>query len=515
MKTKNLFCKSRIFNAVCLTSCFALLVACSGTTNDGNYEYVETPSVDYVEGLDVYSAQHRDSFLIQLAMNYRSYAVYNARTLGMPEVGEVFAQKAIVAFSGETPFPETLASWQVDDSITANELRNAYNSMINAFRNDATEEKPEIAAEVQAKYDCWLSATSLGQTGTAMQCRERFEKALNVLNGCSGNSCHLNIDRKFKPMNSSFEVVETTKSVRHQAKRDAVYYPDTRSMRSLGSQTQPRDGIVIVNNINVPDNLVQPRSVSETPMVFNQNIYGGDKTINKNNGNSVNTSGCSNSCDCASDDAYVYAVVGDAEQSSCCCDSENEEIQVVTDDLVTRDEFIDMMMAMREELRAISEKIDNIKMPSDEKTVIKVQQIPLEPKQHVMEEVFEILFDFDKATIKPEYRDLIKQLAQATQENKNVKVSVVGHTDTVGSSSYNYALGGERAAAVRKMLIENGIPAGQIVAVSAGKEDLKVPTPNGVKNAENRRVRVVKETHFSEPVDLVPVADVQFESIEK
>ena len=39
---------------------------------DTNY-MVETPTVDYVESLDVYSAPHKDSFLNQLAMNYRSY----------------------------------------------------------------------------------------------------------------------------------------------------------------------------------------------------------------------------------------------------------------------------------------------------------------------------------------------------------------------------------------------------------------------------------------------------------
>ena len=115
-----------------------------------------------------------------------------------------------------------------------------------------------------------------------------------------------------------------------------------------------------------------------------------------------------------------------------------------------------------------------------------------------MEEVFEILFDFDKATIKPEYEQLIKQLASATQESKNIKVSVIGHTDTMGTNDYNYALGGRRADAVQKMLIKYGIPASQIVAVSAGEEDLAVQTGDGVANAANRRVQVIKEVHYTE-----------------
>jgi hypothetical protein len=48
------------------------------------------------------------------------------------------------------------------------------------------------------------------------------------------------------------------------------------------------------------------------------------------------------------------------------------------------------------------------------------------------------------------------------------------------------------------MLLGYGIPSSQIVAVSAGEKDLKVQTGDGVKNAENRRVRVVKEVHYTE-----------------
>ena len=160
---------------------------------------------------------------------------------------------------------------------------------------------------------------------------------------------------------------------------------------------------------------------------------------------------------------------------------------------------------MRQELAAINARLDKLQAAAGEKTMIKVQQIPLEPKQHVMEEVFEVRFDFNKAVIKPEYRDLIEKLADATQANKNIKVSVVGHTDTAGSKSYNYALGGRRAEAVQKVLISYGIPASQIVAVSAGEEDLKVQTGDGVPNAENRRVRVVKETQYMEQPEPKPI----------
>ena len=452
------------------------LAGCTGNSEQYVAEDIATPTVDYVERLDVYSAPHQDSFLNQLAMNYRSYAIYNARTSGYPEMGELFAQKAVAAFSGELPFPETLENWPVDDAETSFALNAAYNDLIEQLQNDASETQPELTAEVQAKYDCWLSATASGQDATAAQCQERFEKALIALRDCKGGK----VISKTRPE----PVTEGPKTVA----QEVSFYPETRTMMH-GTGTPAREGVIIVNNVNVPEHLINPVPVQ--PMVFNQNIYGGDKHVS-NSGNEIDArslgvvNAMSGECPCSVSDGAT----------PCDCAVE-QEIPMVNDDLVTREEFVDMMMAMREELAAINARLDDLQAAAGEKTMIKVQQIPLEPKQHIMEEVFEVRFDFNKATIKPEYRELIEKLASATQENKNIKVSVVGHTDTVGTQSYNYALGGRRAEAVQKMLIQYGIPASQIVAVSAGEEDLAVPTPDNTPNAENRRVRVVKETYYT------------------
>ena len=452
----------------------ASLVALAACTHDksGDEAYdVSTPTVDYVERLDVYSAPHKDSFLNQLAMNYRSYAIYNARTSGYPEMGELFAQKAVAAFSGELPFPETMENWPVDDEQTSFELYTAYNELMDQLKNDASDLHPELAAEVQAKYDCWLSATASGQDATARQCRERFQKSLVALRDCKGGKIIKKIEPVAQPV-----VAEMPVTPRNE------YYPETRNMHAMSNSSRAREGVIIVNNVNVPEHLINPVPVQ--PMVFNQNIYGGDKTVTK---------GADGKCQCA----YKVCKVKPCQQPQVVQEPCNCPEPAVNPDLVTRQEFVDMMMAMREELAAINARLDRLQAAAGEKTMIKVQQIPLEPKQHVMEEVFEVRFDFNKAIIKPEYRDLIEKLAAATQANKNIKVSVVGHTDTAGSKSYNYALGGRRAEAVQKMLIQYGIPASQIVAVSAGEEDLAVPTPDNTPNAANRRVRVVKETHYT------------------
>ncbi len=474
------------------------LVACSQTKN--NVEYtgpMSTPTVDYVESLDVYSAPHKDSFLNQLAMNYRSYAIYNARTSGYADMGELFANKAVAAFSGEVPFPETLDNWAIADEQEAFVLESAYNDLMDELKNDASYLNPELAAEAQAKFDCWLSATASGQYATAEQCRDRFAKTMVALRDCQGGKIVKKTVTETEEINmNAGTVVET------QTTAEEKYYPDTRNM--MIARGDAREGVIIVNNVNVPEHLINPVPVQ--PLVFNQNIYGGDKTINKSQ---KTPSGVLIVAETQAECEACQACPTCQACQECAAQQpvqQEPEIPQISDELVTREEFVNMMMAMRSELAAINARLDELQAASGEKTMIKVQQIPLEPKQHVMEEVFEIRFDFNKSIIKPEYQELIKKLATATQENKNIKVSVVGHTDTAGTSNYNYALGGRRAEAVQKMLIQYGIPASQIVAVSAGEEDLAVPTPDNTPNAENRRVRVVKEIHYTEEPKPVPMS---------
>ena len=604
-----------------LLLCFAL-AGCAGT---GNGDMYETPTVDYVERLNVNDAPHQESFLNQLAMNYRSYAMYNARTSGHPDVGELFAQKAISAFSGETPFPESLDNWQIYDEGERFAIYNAYNNLMNELRNDAVAAQPKLAAEAQAKFDCWISAAASGQDATARECQDRFQTTMDVLSRCDREPVAM---PNYPQAGGVAVVTETTATGTSvvtnniNGVKEERYYPETRRLSAVSGTSRSRDGVMIINNVNVPaaNNLVQPIPVPQTPkvvpvqekeqnpIVFTQNIYHKEEN--------------SGSCEkCLASPAVA------AETPACNqCQASVERHEY--DGYVSREEFIDLMLALRAELAEINARLDgidnrpsatpapvsvpvsvqvstpgnqnmpmnlpplpeqppivvnasatatapaatpspininnvsssktdpvrvdatsasasktepvkvdttsasasktdpvNVGVSSDvapspvsvnnpapimpaqksDRTIIKVQQIPVEPQQRIMEEIFEIRFDFDKAIIKPEYDNIIRQLAATTQANRNIKISVVGHTDTAGSNAYNYALGGRRAEAVQKMLIDYGIPASQIIAVSAGEEDLKVPTPNNTPNAENRRVRVVKETQYTEQPKPTPI----------
>ncbi len=69
-----------------------------------------------------------------------------------------------------------------------------------------------------------------------------------------------------------------------------------------------------------------------------------------------------------------------------------------------------------------------------------------------------------------------------------------GHTDTGGSVAYNMRLSRRRAESVAAELEKKGIPSSEIEIVAKGKRDLLVPTADGVKEPQNRRVQIVYES---------------------
>ena len=270
---KNRSCVSLLSLAVCLA-----LVGCTGM-NEGaentNVRY-NTPTVDYVENITADGAPHQDSFLNQLAMNYRSYAIYNARTSGYPDVAELFAQKAVGAFSGETPFPESLDNWPVRSESERFDIYTAYNDLMGELKNDVVEAQPQLAAEAQAKFDCWISAASTGQRTTANECRNRFAATMQMLQDCSNGKVVAPTAVKSENLTPAKPAV------------DEQYYPETRRLSAMAGASRSRDGVLIVNNVNVPASVIQPIPVAvaakqqqQPPMIFNQNIYGGEENVNE------------------------------------------------------------------------------------------------------------------------------------------------------------------------------------------------------------------------------------------
>jgi outer membrane protein OmpA-like peptidoglycan-associated protein len=116
---------------------------------------------------------------------------------------------------------------------------------------------------------------------------------------------------------------------------------------------------------------------------------------------------------------------------------------------------------------------------------------PVPVKPAPMPRNYMVFFDFDKATITPEAAKIITEAAGAAKMGGVTRVHLTGHTDTVGSDKYNMALSLKRADAVKDAMVRQGVPADEIVVVGKGKTDLLVPTKDGVREPQNRRVEIV------------------------
>jgi len=94
--------------------------------------------------------------------------------------------------------------------------------------------------------------------------------------------------------------------------------------------------------------------------------------------------------------------------------------------------------------------------------------------------------------VSPSGRDVIALAAQAFKAGAPVTVQVTGFTDTSGSPDYNQRLSERRANAVATALVQDGVPQTNLVVTGRGENDLRVPTPDGVREPQNRRVEIVE-----------------------
>jgi outer membrane protein OmpA-like peptidoglycan-associated protein len=97
-------------------------------------------------------------------------------------------------------------------------------------------------------------------------------------------------------------------------------------------------------------------------------------------------------------------------------------------------------------------------------------------------------FDVGRADIKPAMRPVLDELGRNL--DPNMRVSVIGHTDSTGSDAINEPLSVERALAVRDYLARNGVPSSRISTEGHGARQPVASNATDAGRAQNRRVEI-------------------------
>ena len=103
----------------------------------------------------------------------------------------------------------------------------------------------------------------------------------------------------------------------------------------------------------------------------------------------------------------------------------------------------------------------------------------------------DVLFEVDRAELKPGAMRNLQQLADALQRYPETEIAIEGHTDSTGSHEYNQGLSERRAATVRNFLAGQGVGVDRLATLGLGETQPVAPNSTSAGRQQNRRVEVV------------------------
>jgi len=122
----------------------------------------------------------------------------------------------------------------------------------------------------------------------------------------------------------------------------------------------------------------------------------------------------------------------------------------------------------------------------------KPKPAPEKPKPVAEKVTFaaDVLFDFDKAVIKPEGKSKLDDISNKTKGVNLEVVIAIGHADSVGSDAYNQRLSVRRAESVKAYLVSKGIEANRVYTEGKGEKQPVADNKTKEGRAKNRRVEI-------------------------
>ena len=165
---------------------------------------------------------------------------------------------------------------------------------------------------------------------------------------------------------------------------------------------------------------------------------------------------------------------------------------------ITPDSALANLKNMNYQSHQVSRVVPNCPLPAVPAKHTTVSPVIVETQSPVLAEKvtidLEVLFETDKAIVRPEYYSKITELAEFTKKYPNTVVTIEGHTDNRGKEDYNQALSQRRANAVKEVLITQfGVATERLNSVGYGESQPRASNDTVEGRQLNRRVVAVVE----------------------
>ncbi len=469
--------------------------------------------VDTIRNIDFYSNKVKDKFANSLSYEYKSLALYKYQYANDLDDANHFAIKALSAYHGERVKPDNIYKRNLPlKNIVA--ISNSYDELLNILGTDIKNEYPQLMAEAQVKFDCWVESEEAGLKKQAVNCRNRFMKAKDKLLGIISNDC-------FKCKEQLKKKEETTISKEDKLKKfdgqhlNLPKWPNMPMIRNNPPKpvimNQTSNGFIVANNNNQAS-LKEIKAISESIKQLEKEIFKlrnqkpstqvlrtsqGEKTIVVSDPTNANKTDIYELKEILADmqkqiNSANKGDIAELKNALMQLQMQLDELRLAIPEPIDNTDIIrEDIMYLEEEILALSQQIENIEMPECEIPYNQMNQ-----DDYMEEEIFdepssllpyEVFFDWDKDNVDYKFLPQLKDIVNKALSSKET-IIIQGHTDTSGDENYNKDLSNRRALAVAKIIESLGIPSSKITIQAMGSTDPKIPTEIGVKKPENRRV---------------------------
>lgn len=488
---------------------------------------IKLPPQDYVEtvrAMDFYSNRIDDKFLSSLANEYKSYALFKANFTPDYKGANHFAVKAINAYHGEYVKPENVYNKNLPgESIV--EISNYYDDLIHLLDTDLINQYPQLMAEAQAKFDCWVDSEANGLSSKqSLTCQNRFMKArkhlfakLNDCNCSKSKNKKVNQKKTISKYDGKILPIPKWPNLPVVANNPPVPVIKHTVVRELTVSKEIKEAIVRID-----------KSIKEinTKLAGNTQTKADIDDIKKQIKELKNLISNSSQDDFVELKKKLSELEAKLSNISCADVVEEETSETETEPVEKVEEMIEMPEETADsEPENIIEETEDVKPTEEDEVLIYESESEDEPEEEdeedgendeeyfdedeeepEFEEVdeeeyievevsnapstllpYEIFFNWNDATVNPKFNTALKEIASNAKNSKEIIV-IKGHTDASGTPEYNQKLSKKRAENVGKIIMSYGVPREKIILQGVGSTEPKVKTKVGEKNAENRRV---------------------------